>query len=248
MVFVHGYPLHRGMWTPQLTGLSARHRILLLDLPGYGSAATDPVPDTLEGFGEAVRAVIEGETGGHASVVGHSFGGYVALRLYEEHPELFDRLLLVSTRSGADTPEAKEKRLATARRLAAPTEHLDIDEVAKSLVAESTWNAGGPVREQVRSIVAAAPNVTVARTLTAIANRADLTPVLAKVRVPSLVVWGASDRLIPPAQTKALVGGIPGARGTEVPGAGHLSSLETPTEFDDAVRAFLVATDDAARR
>jgi 3-oxoadipate enol-lactonase len=243
VLFLHGYPLHRAMWMPQLTGLSAHHRVVLLDFPGYGTAATDPVPETLAGFGEAVRAVVEGTLGGRASIAGHSFGGYVALQLYHDHPDLFERLLLVSTRSGADTPEAKEKRLATARRLANPTEHLDLDEVAKSLVAEATWAGGGPVRELVRSIVAAAPNATVVRTLTAIANRADLTPVLATIRVPTLVTWGAADRLIPPTQSQALVAGVAGARGAELSGAGHLAPLETPTEFDAAVRSFLSGTD-----
>jgi 3-oxoadipate enol-lactonase len=245
VLFVHGYPLHRAMWTPQLTGLSAGHRIVLLDLPGYGTANSAPVPDTLAGFGDAVRSVVEGDLGGHATIVGHSFGGYVALNLYKDHPELFERLVLVSTRSGADTPEAREKRFATARRISEPGGHLDVDEVAKTLVAESTWAGGGPIREMARSIVAAAPNATVVQTLTAIANRPDLTPVLAKIRVPTLVLWGGSDQLIPPAQSQALVTGVAGARGVELPGAGHLGSLETPTEFDDAVRSFLAATDAA---
>jgi 3-oxoadipate enol-lactonase len=243
ILFVHGYPLHRGMWSPQLTGLSAGHRIVLLDLPGYGTAQDAPVPDSLAGFGDAVRAVVEGNLGGHATIVGHSFGGYVALQLYRDHPKLFDRLVLVSTRSGADTPEAREKRFATARRISEPGGHLDVEEVAKTLVSEATWTGGGPIPEMARSIVAAAPNATVVQTLTAIANRADLTPVLGTIHVPTLVLWGAADRLIPPAQSQALSTGIPGARGVELPGAGHLAMLETPNAFDEAVRTFLAATD-----
>lgn len=231
------------MWMPQLTGLTAAHRVVLLDLPGYGSAVGDPVPDTLAGFGEAARDVIERDLGGHATIVGHSFGGYVALQLYRDHPKLFDRLILVSTRSGADTPEAREKRFATARRVSEPGGHLDVDEVAKTLVSEATWTRGGPVPEIVRAIVAAAPGATVVQTLTAIANRPDLTPVLSTIRIPTLVLWGSADRLIPPAQTQALATAIPGARGVELPGAGHLGPMETPAEFDTAVRNFLMAPD-----
>jgi pimeloyl-ACP methyl ester carboxylesterase len=248
VLFVHGYPLHRAMWMPQLTGLSDRYRISLLDLPGYGTAVNASVPDTLTGFGEAVRATVEGDLGGHATIVGHSFGGYVALQLFQDHPELFDRLILVSTRSGADSPEARAKRFAMTRQLAKPDEHLDVDDVAKTLLSEATWAARGPVLEVVRAIVAAAPNPTLVRTLTAIANRADLTPTLSTIGVPTLALWGSGDRLIPPAQTQALATGIPGARGVEIPGAGHLSPLEAPAEFDDAVRAFLTATDGARSR
>jgi 3-oxoadipate enol-lactonase len=231
------------MWMPQLTGLSAGHRVVLLDLPGYGSAGDDAVPDTLGGFGDAVRDVVEHDLGGHATIVGHSFGGYVALQLYRDHPNLFDRLVLVSTRSGADSPEAREKRIETARRVSEPGGHLEVEEVAKTLVSEATWSRGGPVPEVVRAIVAAAPGSTVVQTLTAIANRPDLTPVLPTIRVPTLVLWGSADRLIPPAQTQALVTAIPGARGVELPGAGHLGPLETPTEFDTAVRTFLASGD-----
>jgi pimeloyl-ACP methyl ester carboxylesterase len=243
VVFLHGYPLHRAMWMPQLSGLSDRHRVALLDLPGYGTMAGAKVPDTLSGFSESVRSVIEGEFGGKATIVGHSFGGYVALQLYRDHPNLFERLVLVSTRSGADSPEAREKRMATAKRLSLPAEHLDVEETSKSLLAEGTWAGGGPVPEVVRAIVAAASNPTIVRTLTAIANRPDNTPVLATIRVPTLVMWGAGDRLIPPDQTKALVGAVPGGRGVEIPRSGHLSPLEAPAEFDAAVRSFLDESD-----
>lgn len=242
VLFLHGYPLHRAMWSPQLSTLSARNRVALLDLPGYGTAARSAVPDTMAGFAEAVRAVVEGDLGGTATIVGHSFGGYVALQLYRDHPELFEGMVLLSTRSSADSAEAREKRLATATRLATASEHLDIDDTAKGLLAEATWAERGPVVEVVRAMVAAAPNASIIRTLQAIAHRPDQGSMLPTVQVPTLVVWGAGDRLIPPAQTQSLVGAIAGARGTEIPAAGHLSPLEAPARFDEAVRAFLEGT------
>jgi 3-oxoadipate enol-lactonase len=243
VLFLHGYPLHRAMWAAQLGGLSDRHRIALLDLPGYGTAANQAVPDTLSGFANAVRSTVERELGGTATIVGHSFGGYVALQLYREHPEVFDRLILVSTRAGADSPEARDKRYATARRLGDSNEHLNVDETAKSLVAEATWTARGPVVEVVRAIVASASNPTVIRTLVAIADRVDQTPILPNIRVPTLVIWGAGDGLIPPAQTQVLAKAIPGAKGVEIPNAGHLSPLEEPAAFNGAVQSFLAASD-----
>ncbi|MCI4325531.1 MAG: alpha/beta hydrolase [Thermoplasmata archaeon] len=247
VLFLHGYPLQRAMWRPQLLGLSDSYRVGLLDLPGYGTAAAAPVPDTLAGFGEAIRRTVRDQMGGRATIVGHSFGGYIALQLYADHPELFERLVLVSTRSGADSPEAREKRNATARRLASPTEHLDVDEMAKSLLAEATWTEQGPVVAVTRAMVAAASNTTIVRTLSAIADRPDQTPRLGSIRVPTLVLWGANDRLIPPPQTRDLVGGIPGARGVEIEGAGHLGPLERPDAFNAALRGFLRESDASIR-
>ncbi len=247
VLLLHGYPLHRAMWRPQLAGLSDSYRVGLLDLPGYGTARGDEVPDTLAGFGEAVRKTVLGRMGGRATIVGHSFGGYVALQLYSVHPELFERLVLVSTRSGADSPEAREKRKATARRLTDRNEHLDVDEVAKSLLSDTTWGEQGPVVAVTRAIVGAASNATIVRTLTAIADRPDQTHALSSIRVPTLVLWGSNDRLIPPAETRALVAGIPGARGVEIAGAGHLSPLEATGTFNAAMRDFLGTSVASAR-
>lgn len=246
VVFLHGYPLHRAMWGPQLETLSDRHRIILLDLPGYGTSKGQPVPDSLAGFAQSVAETLDKRVGGPSTIVGHSFGGYVALQLYRDRPDLFHGLALVSTRSEADSPEAREKRLATAARLASPTEKLDVDATARGLLAEANWDVEAPLVELVRGMVASAPNSTIVNTLHAIANRADLTPVLADVKVPTLVVWGAKDGLIPPARTQALVAAIPGGRGVEIPGAGHLSPLEAPEAFNEELLRFLPMAD--ARR
>jgi pimeloyl-ACP methyl ester carboxylesterase len=239
IVFLHGYPLHHAIWEPQLKALAAHHRIILIDLPGYGASSGHSVPTTQAGFAEAVRATLESIGATPATLVGHSFGGYVALQLHHDHPALFRRLVLVSTRSGADTPEAKAKRLATVARLGSPSEHLDYPATVSALVAPATEAAGGPTIELIRSIVQSVSNPTIVATLQAIADRPDLTASLRTVRVPTLVVWGERDRLIPPDQTQAMVGEIRSARGVGIPEAGHLSSLEQPSRLNQALSDFL---------
>jgi 3-oxoadipate enol-lactonase len=240
IVFLHGYPLNHNMWEPQLVSFSQHHHVVLLDLPGFGLARREePVPETLQGFAESVRASISVFSTAPVIVVGHSFGGYVALQLYRQHPEIFRGLVLTNTRSAADSPEAKEKRLATIKRLEAPDQTLEVDEVARGLVAPGTWEAGGPVVTTVREMVRAAPTPTVRATLRAIAERPDLTSVLPDIRVPTLVIWGEEDRLIPPAQSQSMVPLIPAAAGVGIPAAGHLPSLESPSSFGLALENFL---------
>jgi 3-oxoadipate enol-lactonase len=239
IVFLHGYPLTHDMWQPQIAPLSQANHVVLLDLPGFGLARGEPVPETLEGFAESVRASISVFSTSPVVVVGHSFGGYVALQLYRQHPEMFRGLVLTNTRSAGDSAEAREKRLATIQRLEAPNQTLDVDEVAKGLLAPATWEAGGPVVTTVREMVGGAPTPTVRATLRAIANRPDLTPVLAEIRVPTLVIWGEEDRLIPPAQSQSMVPLIPAGSGVGIPAAGHLPSLEAPGSFALALENFL---------
>jgi pimeloyl-ACP methyl ester carboxylesterase len=239
VVFLHGYPLSHEIWEPQLTLLSAGHRLVMLDLPGYGLAQDRTPPETLGGFASAVHDAIAVRSPGPVVVVGHSFGGYIALELVRQHPEQFEALVLTDTRSSADSAEVRAKRLATAERLADPTQGLDIDETVRGLLTPETWEAQGPIVQRLRGIVLAVPPSTIIASLKAIAGRADLTPVLPTITVPTLVVWGEDDQLIPPEQSQSMVGRIPGAVGVEIPQAGHLPFLETPHSFARPVVDFL---------
>jgi 3-oxoadipate enol-lactonase len=240
VVFLHGYPLNHEMWRPQLESLSVGNHVVLLDLPGYGLAGDWPVPDTLAGFANSVHSSLTQHGLTPAVLVGHSFGGYAALQLMRTYPEDFRALVLTDTRAEADTPEAREKRLATVRRLEQPTETLDVEATTRGLVAPTTWQAGGPLVESVRQMIRGASSRTVINTLKAIAHRPDLTPVLSTISVPTLVLWGDQDQLIPGAQTQSMVAHIPDASGAGIPGAGHLPSLEAPDSFNRALSEFLL--------
>jgi 3-oxoadipate enol-lactonase len=239
VVFLHGYPLNHAMWEPQLEAISDDHRVVLLDLAGYGLAEDEPVPETLRDYSEKVFLTLAARYPIDVVLVGHSFGGYVALQLYQDHPGLPSGLVLANTRAAPDTAEAQQKRLETVRRLGEPGQTLDVDATARALLAPAHWQAGGPLVESVRSMVRDARIPAIRGALNAIANRPDLRPVLPTITVPTLVLWGEEDQLIPPAETKSMVGQIPGAAGVGIPGAGHLASLEAPELFNRALAEFL---------
>jgi pimeloyl-ACP methyl ester carboxylesterase len=239
VVFLHGYPLNHSIWTPQLRSLSNSHRVVLFDLPGYGLAQESPVPSTLKGFAEGLSATLARQFSGPVVVVGHSFGGYIALELYRSHPGQFRGLVLTDTRSEADDAPTRAKRLATVQRLSDPAEGLDIEATVRALLAPATLAADGPIVGSVREIVRSVRSPAIIGSLRAIAGRDDLTPVLAKIRVPTLVVWGNEDQLIPPVQTESMVDRIRGGSGVGISGAGHLPFLESPDEFSSALHGFL---------
>jgi 3-oxoadipate enol-lactonase len=72
-------------------------------------------------------------------------------------------------------------------------------------------------------------------------SRPDSTPLLATIRVPSLVIVGSEDVLTPPAEMRRMAEAIPGSTFVEIPGAGHLANLEDPTAVNDALQGFLEA-------
>jgi 3-oxoadipate enol-lactonase len=239
VVFLHGYPLDHAMWEPQLDTLARTHRVLLVDLPGYGLAQDRHVPDTFSEFVEDLHQTLGEALDSPAVMVCHSFGGYLGLGLYRDHPNLFAGLVLADTRSEPDSPDAREKRLSTAQRLEDAGERLNVDEVVRTLVAPATLAAGGATVESVRQMVGRAPPASVVATLRAIADRPDLGPVLSRIHVPTLVMWGTEDQLIPPGQTQSMVPRIAGSFGLPISGAGHLPSLESPAVFTDSLRSFV---------
>ncbi|MCI4350780.1 MAG: alpha/beta hydrolase [Thermoplasmata archaeon] len=243
IVYLHGYPLDHRIWEPSVARSEDPSRAWLLDLPGYGRSQGLPVPDTLRGFSDWVHRTLVERSSDPFVVVGHSFGGYVALELYRDHPDVVRGLLLADTRSEADSEEARAKRAATIDRLRKPGQGLDVDAAVRTLVAPPTWSAQGAVVDLLRMVVASVPVPTLIATLTAIADRPDLTPTLATVTVPTVVVWGEEDQLIPPAESRGMVARTPGAVGVGIPAAGHLPSLEAPGAFADATRELLRRVD-----
>src|SRR5580693_2729357 len=238
MVFLPGYPLDHRIWAEQLSGLSDTQEVVLIDLPGFGADWRSPAPETLSGYSDAVADTLLSGRQHPATIVGHSFGGYIALQMYLDHSELFEHLILVSTRATADTAEQRKNRLATAAHLESTGEPLDVEATAKALVAERSWEGNSTAARVAKEVVTSARSDSAKAALRAMASRPDLTPVLRSVKVPTLVVWGEEDRLIPPKETRALVDGVPQATGIGIPGAGHLSMLEAPGAFNAAVKAF----------
>jgi|SRR6266852_6066363 pimeloyl-ACP methyl ester carboxylesterase len=100
--------------------------------------------------------------------------------------------------------------------------------------------AAGVLVERVRSLIAAIPVPGIVGALGAMRDRPDSTALLPTLGgLPTLVIAGGDDQLIPVSQTTAMAAAIPGARLVVAPGAAHLPTLETPSIVTDALRSFL---------
>jgi pimeloyl-ACP methyl ester carboxylesterase len=106
-------------------------------------------------------------------------------------------------------------------------------------VGETTHKQRPELLACLRETIAANPPRGIADALAGLAARADSTPTLREIRVPTLVVCGDEDVLTPLAESEALVRGIAGSRLEVVPAAGHLSSVENSEQFNLSLRKFL---------
>lgn len=240
LVLVHGAAEDGRIWRPQLDALADELTVVAWDEPGAGRSADAPEGFGLPDYADCLGALIEELALGPAHVAGVSWGGTVVLELYRRQPHLVAGLILVDTYAGwkGSLPaEEVRARVAGARRmLAAPPG--EFDPTFPGLFAGAPPVAFVPLLEQIAADVRPA---TLRQQLSVMA-RADQRDLLPRIAVPTLLVWGERDARSPLRVAHQFERAVPDAELVVIPGAGHLSHLERPAVFNDAVRAFCRAT------
>lgn len=237
LLFVHGFPLSRGAWQNQVTAFAPTHRVLAPDLRGLGDSGASEGPTPMARFAEDLAALLRGLKVGPVVLVGHSMGGYVALAFQEGFPDLLGGLVLVGTRAGADTPETAAKRRASAEKVGAEGVGFIVADMAPKMLAADNRDPG--MARQVRALMAPSSAQGVASALLGMADRPDATPRLGQIRVPTLVITGAEDTVIPPSESELLAQAIPRAQLEIIPQAGHLVAFEQPEAFNRCLATWL---------
>jgi len=230
LLLIHAFPIDAGMWEPQLAALGTRLPIVAPHLPGFGGTEGPEVLTMSAAAAHCVRALDEAGVD-RAVVCGLSMGGYVAFELWRAARTRVAALVLANTKAEPDTPEGAAGRRALAERLR--TEGLDF------LVAQPppllSAGASPELWERVKAMIAAQTPEAVAAAALGMAERPDSTPDLPGIDVPTLVITGSEDTLIPPEVTAGIADGAPDAELLTLDDAGHLSNLEAPDAFSKAL-------------
>lgn len=234
LVLIHANPFDLRLWTYQIARYAVDHRVVALDLRGYGRSEKPETAFTLRDMADDVLAVCAEEGIARAIVAGVSVGSGIAMLLGLENPALVEALILVGASSrGAGRVQDRIDGY-TRDPVAYLPRHI------RELVAPGFPETplGGWLLDLFVSRAPALSGPCIAQIFRARAA-CELTPRLPSLAIPSLVVNGEHDASFAAGLETARL--IPGARRAVIPGTGHACNLEDPTAFDEHVRAFLDA-------
>jgi pimeloyl-ACP methyl ester carboxylesterase len=239
VLLMHAFPLGLFMWEKQAQALEKTHTVVRFDARGFGGSPPGDALLTMERIADDAQGLLEQLSIDKAVVGGCSMGGYAALAFARRHARRLSGLLLLDTRAAADSPEARKGRGELADKVLKQGAQAAADAFMPKLVGETTKKERPQVVEAVKAAILATAPRGIADALAGLAARADSTPSLREIAVPTLVLVGEEDVITPVADAQAMVAAIPGARLAVIPKSGHLANLETPDAVNAVLSGFL---------
>ena len=248
LVHHSGPGLDHTVIAPHLSPLAQDVRLVCFDHRGTGRSSA-PRGDNayhIDRFVEDIAALADGLSLGPFALLGHSFGGIVALHFALAHPDLLTQLILVSTPASHHYIEDVESALPELLEPAALAELASLQDTPPSAqVMRRSLELLSPIyfhdparvsRLELESVRFGPDTQAVWASLEGF----DLRPRLSEVRVPALVIAGAQDRAVTPERAKELADGLRDGRLRVIENSGHYPFIEAPEEFLSAVRDFLL--------
>ena len=240
IVFIHGYPFNRSLWTEQIPSLSNGYRVIAPDLRGFGdSDASSQDISTMNQLAADVAGLMDHLEIPSATIAGLSMGGYVVLAFYKQFPSRVRALILADTRAQADTEESKQTRAQQAEKALSEGMAGIADAMLPKLLTPETVSKRPEIVKFVRDMMLQTKPEGAAAALRGMAEREDQTELLPRISVPTLILVGAEDAITPVADSEKMHHAIETSRLVVLDHAGHVSNLERTQQFNDAVLHFL---------
>jgi pimeloyl-ACP methyl ester carboxylesterase len=246
MLLLHGYLSSHLAWSEVLPLLAQDFRVIVPDLPGFGESEKPPpgrYAYTLDAFSESLMDLIAGLRLGRVSVCGHALGAAVALTLAADHPEVVDRLVVISPPVYATRPDVVSRVAAMPVLGALLFKQFYGRALFRTYFRQRVYGASaqvppGRIDELFDLFNAPAAREAAYATMHSMLDMRALVARVPRVGAPTLVAWGRADRANPVAHGRRLARELRSAR-FEVFESGPSPAEECPAAFAEAARSFL---------
>jgi len=235
LVLLHGIGASADRWLCVAPTLSRYYQLIIPDIVGFGYSDKPTIGYTMDFFVKFFEDFLRKLEVARLSIIGTSFGGYLATEFTIRNLEKVDKLILAAPAGAMRT----STRVLDQYIMAAlyPTY-----ENASRAFRDMAYEPGGVSEETIRDFMnrMRLPNAKYAfmSTLLAIRDSKDLSGGLSKISMPTLLIWGANDRMIPLTYSREYTK-IPNSQLTIIDNCGHTPFVEKPAEFNNIVLNFL---------
>jgi pimeloyl-ACP methyl ester carboxylesterase len=253
LILIHGLAANAGFWRYNIPELARHHRVIAVDLPGFGRSEKDGrFPYTLSFYTHTISRLIDELGLEDVTLVGHSMGGQISMLLALQRPDQVRRLALVAPAGFEEFDRGEGEWLRNAFTIRS-IRQVPEDGIRRNLSLNFyDWSDAWEWMVEERARLAKAPDFdqfayAVVRSVGAMLDE-PTTPHLGRIRQPTLIVYGRFDHLIPnpylhPGRARdvfrAGAEAIPDARLVEIDGAGHMVIIEAADQVNRAILEFV---------
>lgn len=238
LVLLHGYCGSSAYWEKIVDELAASIRIIAPDARGHGdSSAPEDMTYTMELFADDLAGLLDSLGIEKAIVLGHSLGGYIALAFAERHPAKLNAFGLIHSTPFPDGETAKENRDKAVKTIESEGVNAFVDGLIPKLFAQDRLDDMKPELHRCKAIGYATSKHGAMATARGMKVRPDRRDVIKESKLPVLLVAGAQDGLIPPANTFVAIGAE--TRKVELEQAGHMSMQECSAQLAEELASFI---------
>jgi 3-oxoadipate enol-lactonase len=237
LVMSHSLACDLSMWDEQVGLLKKQFRVLRFDTRGHGASDVPAGAYSMDILSEDLRGLLDGLKVENSHFMGLSMGGMIGMSFALKYPKRLRSLVLcdTSSRIPAEAGAIWEGRIKTATEQG--MEPL-VEPTLKRWFTEPFFNANSAMMARVGKLIRSTPVAGYAGCCHAI-RPLNITDKLGAINCPVQVVVGEQDAGTPVAMSRDIVNAIPGAELVIIPSASHLSNLEQPAKFNEAVLGFL---------
>ncbi|MFA7033531.1 MAG: alpha/beta hydrolase [Bacteroidales bacterium] len=238
LILLHGYLETMYIWNEFIDLISDDYRVIAIDLPGHGLSGSTQV-NTMDFDAQTVKEVLDKCGVQHASIGGHSLGGYVALACCDLYPEVFDKLILFNSHPFPDPVEKVNDR----GREIGIIENGKLGVLASASIPKMYSNVNlrrldDKIMETVEICDAHDPQGIVA-SIKGMMQRPDRQEFLLNTKIPVLLIYGQTDNFMQAEMIDKLKDKFKNVKFLEAPLTGHNSFLEAPDIVLKGVKEFL---------
>jgi 3-oxoadipate enol-lactonase len=239
IIFIHGFPFNKSMWSGQMELLKNTHRVIAYDTRGYGKSTSGSEKQSMSVFADDLLHFMDALDIQKAIICGFSMGGYTLLKAISRGMERFEALILCDTQSIADSIEVIEKRNETIEQVKSGRLSEFSDGFLEFVFCPLSMKSMPHAVDKAREMILGTSQLSISDGLTAISERVETSSNLSQINVPVLILCGQEDLVTPVTQSEFLHNQIKKSELHIIDRAGHMSNLEQPEEFNKHLVEFL---------